>query len=291
MQKVVGYIRVSTSRQAELGGSLDEQAYVVRGFCDEKKLKLLSVEEDDCSAAGAQGHLFRPGLKEAIRIAKEKNAAILVPSIDRLARHPAVLVEIFESNLPVISIAERRRVGRKTLERLTHEARRERDKIVARVRSGMARAKARGAKLGNRASLGDAQRKGALSNSVRAEQKAQELADFIERTPGWEKMTLRDKVEMLNRTGPHNLISEKRNERRLWTMSSIRKPLKRAEAELELRKELEGELIAFSPIIPKEVSQDETATVRGGDVDVGLQSDEDIPAAVAYEKNPDFGRF
>lgn len=207
LQDVVGYIRVSTSRQAELGGSLDEQAYVLRGYCQEKKLNLVTIEEDDCSAAGAQGHLYRPGLREAIRIAKDKGAAILVPSVDRLARHPAVLDDIFVSNVPVISIAERRRVGRSSLELLLHDAQRDCDEIAGRAREGMKRAKKRGVRLGSKTNLDIAQRNGAISNVARADRKTQELADFIERTPGWDNMVLWEKVDALNRSGPHNCLT------------------------------------------------------------------------------------
>lgn len=291
MKDVVGYIRVSTRRQAQEGGSLDEQAYVVRGFCDEKKLKLLTIEEDDCSAAGAQGHLYRPGLRQALLIAEENNAAILVPSVDRLARHPAVLVEIYDSNVPVISIAERRQVGRKSLERLLHKAQRDRDEIAVRARDGMALAKKRGVKLGNRTNLDVAQRNGAISNAVRADRKAQELSDFIERTPGWEKMTLRDKVQLVNRSGPHNLISEKRDERRPWTESSIRKPLKRAEEELLLRKKMEDEPVIIAPNWSWDEAQNMSVNDKGVDVVDEATLDEDIPDAVAYKDHPYFGKF
>jgi DNA invertase Pin-like site-specific DNA recombinase len=164
-----------------------------------------------------------------------------------------------DANLPVISVAERRRLGKKALERLINRAQRERDLISQRVRAGAARAKARGVKLGNRTNLGLAQRNGAISNGARADRKAQELADFIEHAPGWEKMTLKERVELLNASGPHNLISEKRNERRSWTISSIRKPLNKAEAELELRRELEDEKIVIAPNLILEASQDGNA--------------------------------
>ncbi|WP_322864905.1 recombinase family protein [Aquicoccus sp. G2-2] len=291
MQDVVGYIRVSTPRQALEGGSLDEQAYVVRGFCDERKLKLLTIEEDDCSAAGVQGHLYRPGLRRALKIARENNAVILVPSVDRLARHPAVLEYIFGSDVPAISIAERRRVGHQRLEHRLHEAQRDRDEIADRAREGMARAKKRGGKLGNTTNLPAAQRKGAISNAARADRKAQELADFIERTPGFEKMTLREKVQLVNRDGPHNLISEKRDERRLWTESSIRKPLKRAEEELLLRKEMEDELVIVAPNWSWDASRDMPANDQTVDDDLDAALDEGTPVADAYRDHPDFGKF
>lgn len=291
LQDVVGYIRVSTQRQAQEGGSLDEQAYILRGYSAAKKLNLLTIEEDDCSAAGAQGHLYRPGLQRALRLAKENNAAILVPSVDRLARHPAVLEVILKSDVPVISILERRRVGRRSLERLLLEAQRDRDEIAGRARDSMARAKQRGVRLGNRSNLDVAQRKGAISNAARADRKVQELADFIERTSGWEKMTLPEKVELVNRSGPHNLISEKRDERRLWTESSIRKPLKRAEEELLLRKEMEDEPVVIAPSWSWDASQDMPVNDQVVDVVHEAALDESTPVADAYKDHPDFGKF
>lgn len=291
MQKAVGYIRVSTHRQAEEGISLDEQAHMLRGYCDDKKLELLTIEEDNCSAAGAQGLLHRLGLQQAIRIAKGRSAAILVPSVDRFARHPGILSEIADAGLSVISVADRRRLGKKALKQLIDRAQRERDLISRRVRAGAARAKVRGVKLGNRTNLDIAQRNGAILNSARADRKAQELADFIELTPGWEKMTLKEKVELLNTSGPHNLISEKRDERRPWTMSSIRKPLKKAEAELEMRKELEDEEISIAPNWAWDSSQDGECAALESYVEKPSQTEGDLPVSIACKDHPGFGRF
>ena len=292
MQKVVGYIRVSTTRQAEEGISLDEQAHMLRGYCDDKKLELLTIEEDDLSAAGAQGHVHRPGLRRAIQIAKEQNAGILVPSVDRLARHPGVLSDIFENDLPVISVAERRRLGKKALEQLIDRAQRERDLISQRVRAGAARARARGVKLGNTINLDVAQRKGAISNSVRADRKAQELADFLEQTPGRDKMTLRGLVEVVNQSGSHNLISEKRNERRAWTQGSIRKPLGRAKQEIAYRREMDADdhvgVIDWHMVDPQYGDDAD----RDEEVDSAKEPHEDqVAVDIAYKDHPGFGRF
>lgn len=291
MQKVVGYIRVSTPRQGEEGISLDEQAHMLRGYCDDKKLSLLSIEEDDGSAAGAQDHLLRDGYRKAIRIAKEQGAMILVPSVDRLARHPGVLPEIIDNNLQVISVADGRRLGRKALRRLVDHAQRERDLISKRVRDGAARAKSRGVNLGNKKNLNMAQRNGAMSNMVRADRKVQELADFIEHTPGWEKLSLREKVDLLNRSGLLNLISEKRGERRPWTASSIRKPLKKAEAELDLRKQLDAQDKLVAPGFS--IADDRCVVVVSPDRDDAdvFVNDAVVPLDVAYEDHPGFGKF
>ncbi|PCH75201.1 MAG: hypothetical protein COC12_01615 [Rhodobacteraceae bacterium] len=291
-QKIVGYIRVSTPRQADDGISLDEQGHMLRGYCDDKKLELLTIEEDDCTAAGAEGHVHRPGLRRAIQIAKEQSAAILVPSVDRLARHLGVLQELFENDVPVISVAERRRVGRKTLERLIGNAQRDHNEIARRAREGMARAKARGVKLGNPTNLDVAQRNGAISNIVRADRKTQELADFLKHTPGWEKMILRELVEIVNRSGPHNLVSEKRNERRPWTAGSIRKPLEKAKHEITRRREIEsGDLTTVLewPLLDFQVADDADHNQQA--VSVADADEEYVPVSIAYKDHPGFGMF
>lgn len=239
LEQVVGYIRVSTSRQAQEGGSLDEQAEVMRRFCKKRGFQLISIEEDDCSAAGSAGHKYRDGLKEALRKARVGKLPLVIPSADRLGRHSGVLKDIFDASIPVISIAEGRRLGKQSLEKLLNQAMAERDAIARRAREGMARSKARGTKMGNPTNLHEAQRRGAISNGVRADQKVKELADFIDTRADWEKLTLREKVELLNKTGPKNLISEQRRERRDWTTGSLRKPLKRAEELLDFNKALE----------------------------------------------------
>ncbi len=289
--KVVGYIRVSTPIQGKEGISLEEQVHLLRGYCDDRKLELVTIEEDDRSAAGARGHLTRPGLQRAISIAKRDSAAIIVPSVDRLARHPGVLPDLLEALIPVISVADGRRLGRRALERLIERAQRERDLMSQRARQGAARARKRGIKLGNNTNLDRAQRNGAISNVARADRKTQELADFIERTPGWEKMTLRERVEKLNRSGPHNLISEKRDERRPWTEGSIRKPLKRAEEELALRKEMEEEPVDIAPNWAWDSSLERPADDQVVDGVRDAASDEGMTVADAYKDHPDFGKF
>lgn len=122
VKKVVGYIRVSTERQGEEGVSLDEQAHMLRGFCHHRKYDLISIQEDDRSAAGNNDHSFRPGLQEAIRIAEREGASLIVPSADRLARNTNALSQILGYGLRVISVADGRRLGRKSLELLIDRA-------------------------------------------------------------------------------------------------------------------------------------------------------------------------
>lgn len=291
LKKVVGYIRVSTPRQADEGISLEEQAHLLREYCNRKQLHLLTIEEDERTAGGADNHLHRPGLQSAIRQANNLGVPILVPSVDRLARHLGILPDLFEASIPVISAADGRRIGKDMLFRLIQRAERERMEISRRAREGMAQAKVRGVKFGNAKNLEAAQRRGAISNIVRAEKKTMELADYFESIPEWEKMTLRELTDTLNSSGPLNLISERRNERRAWTLGSIRKPLKLAKKEISLRRELEADpplVIEEFEMIP--VAKDIKDVSAESEIDV-IDDEDNIPDSVAYKDNPLFGQY
>jgi hypothetical protein len=163
--------------------------------------------------------------------------------------------------------------------------------ISQRVREGAARAKSRGVKLGNRKNLKVAQRGGAVSNMVRADRKVQELADFIERTPGWNDLTLKEKVELLNSTGPLNLVSEKRGERKSWTESSVRKPLKKVAVELDLRNQMADQMRQIGPA-SSPGDGDFSQVSSSVTVDPDLSSDNaNGPLELAYKNHPEFGKF
>lgn len=246
-QKAVGYIRVSTMQQAAHGESLEGQADAIRAFCTKRKFTLLAIYEDAQSAVGPIAHEDRHGLRDALKLVKQKGAVLIVTNVDRLARHPAVLKELIAGDIHVFTTERSRKVGRRTLMGLLRAAQRNREELVRRTSAGNARAASRGRRSGNRTNLREAQRQGQITNMMRAHRKAQELADFIERTPGWPSLTLREQVELLNSSGVLNLVSEKHDERKPWTPGSLRKPLLRAEGELRLRCDLQEDAAVEAP--------------------------------------------
>ena len=90
----IGYVRVSTMRQAQHGKSLEAQRKVLASYCDIVGLKLVEcIEEPGVSAAKAI-HL-RPGLMRVLEIVAEGEIkAVVVMHIDRMFRsiHDAGLV-------------------------------------------------------------------------------------------------------------------------------------------------------------------------------------------------------
>ena len=82
----VGYVRVSTDRQAEHGFGLEVQEKAVRDWARAKRIRLLEVAVDR-GASGSADVVNRPGLARALGLVTAgKVGALVVPRMDRLAR-------------------------------------------------------------------------------------------------------------------------------------------------------------------------------------------------------------
>ena len=234
----VGYIRVSTIRQEAEGFSLDTQARVIKSWAHEAQKRSDWIFSDAASARGVGSFVTRGGLRSAIRQALDLNVPLVVPNISRLSRDMSVLKEIERSGVAVISVQDgSRKLSRTRLRSLVQQAEVEGQNIADRARHAARIAKGRGVPLGNRTNLPVAQRRGTISNIVRADVKTKELADFLDVTPGWNKLKRQALVDLLNASGSLNLISERRSEREPWRISTLRKPLLKAIEELALRSE------------------------------------------------------
>jgi len=87
----VGYIRVSTARQAQEGVSLDAQRDRIREWARFKGYELLEIMED----AGQSGKgANRPGLQSAMDVACESKAVLVVFSLSRFARSTSDAIEL-----------------------------------------------------------------------------------------------------------------------------------------------------------------------------------------------------
>lgn len=82
----VGYVRVSTSKQVEEGGSLEEQREALAFYAATNALDLVAVYED-AGVSGAKDEDRRPGLAAAIEAIRSGTAKVLlVRDLSRLAR-------------------------------------------------------------------------------------------------------------------------------------------------------------------------------------------------------------
>ncbi|MEN6488753.1 MAG: recombinase family protein [Smithella sp.] len=92
--KTIGYIRVSTTRQAAEGVSLDSQKSKIRAYCDLKDLELVDIISD----AGKSGkRADREGFQEILSLCKSKEVeAVVIYSLSRFTRSTRDLLDFVD---------------------------------------------------------------------------------------------------------------------------------------------------------------------------------------------------
>lgn len=139
----IGYIRVSTQKQADEGMSLDVQRERIRQYAELYNLNILEVVED---AGFSASTIERPGLQRALALLKAHRAEVLiVAKLDRLSRSVCdlglMIQDYFTKKAAVVSVAEnldtRSASGRLVINLLASVAQWEREAIGERTASSM----------------------------------------------------------------------------------------------------------------------------------------------------------
>lgn len=153
MTKAIGYIRVSTEKQADHGVSLEEQRKKIEAYAALYDLQLVDLVIEQASAKSLQ----REGLQSVLkRLQAGEASALVVTKLDRLTRSVADLgrlVEGFFQTCALLSVAEqidtRSAAGRLVLNVLGSVSQWEREAIGERTSSAMQHMKAEGRFTGN----------------------------------------------------------------------------------------------------------------------------------------------
>jgi DNA invertase Pin-like site-specific DNA recombinase len=107
VRKAVGYVRVSTVEQAEVGVSLEAQEHRIRAWCTLHDYELTGVKVDRGLSGGRADN--RPALQEALS-AVGRGDALIVYSLSRLARSTRDTLAIAEvldrRNADLVSLSE-----------------------------------------------------------------------------------------------------------------------------------------------------------------------------------------
>lgn len=153
--RAIGYIRVSTDKQADHGVSLESQQAKLEAYAALYELELVDIIID---AGVSAKTLERPGLQQALSMLKKGQAdALLITKLDRLSRRVkdfATLIEEYFSSdkMSLLSVTDsidtRSAAGRLVLHVLMSVAEWERATISERTTEALAHKKAKGERTG-----------------------------------------------------------------------------------------------------------------------------------------------
>jgi site-specific DNA recombinase len=150
----IGYIRVSTDRQAEQGVSLEAQDAKVGAMATMQGAKLDEVIVDSESAKS----LNRPGLQRLLSLVKSgKVRSVIIAKLDRLTRSVKDLCDLLElfdkKNVALVSVAESldtaSAAGRLVITIMGAVSQWEREAIGERTRDALRHKKSNGECVGN----------------------------------------------------------------------------------------------------------------------------------------------
>jgi DNA invertase Pin-like site-specific DNA recombinase len=139
----VGYIRVSTERQAASGLGLEAQRSAIREYAARQGRDVVEIYVE-----AESGRLKdRPQLNTALAHCRRAKATLLIAKLDRLARNVAFVSALMETGIEFVAV-DAPFANRLMIHVLSAVAEWEREQISERTKAALAAAKARGVKLG-----------------------------------------------------------------------------------------------------------------------------------------------
>jgi len=156
--RVIGYVRVSTTKQADSGLSIEAQELKIRQYCDLYELDLIKVIVE-CESAK---NLNRQGIQEAIDLLQlGKAEGLIITKLDRLTRSLkdlSYLLDYLFQKAFLFSVYEhidtKSANGRLVLNILTSVSQWEREELAERTKEALMIKKAKGEYTGGKSPLG-----------------------------------------------------------------------------------------------------------------------------------------
>ena len=153
--KVIGYVRVSTDKQADRGISLEAQADKIRAMAVVHTADLVDIVVDGGESAK---NLNRPGMMRLLGVVEARQVhGVIVAKLDRLTRSVKDLCELLERferrEVALISVAESldtsSAAGRLVLNIMAAVSQWEREAIGERTRDALRHKRNQGERVGN----------------------------------------------------------------------------------------------------------------------------------------------
>src|SRR3954462_12269470 len=153
--KAIGYVRVSTDKQAEKGVSLEAQAEKIRAMAVVHGAELIDVIVDAGESAKS---IDRPGMQRLLHLVDTgKVQTVIIAKLDRLTRSVKDLAELLErfqhKGVSLVSVAESldtgSAAGRLVINIMTAVSQWEREAIGERTKDAMSHKRSNGQCVGN----------------------------------------------------------------------------------------------------------------------------------------------
>ena len=181
VKTAIAYTRVSTASQGQSGLGLEAQQAALARFAKVEGFKLLETFSEVETGKGSDALDRRPQLAEALKLAKQHKAPIIVAKLDRLSRDVHFISGLMAHKTPFI-VAE---LGADADPFMLHLyaalAEKERRLISQRTRDALAAKKAQGVKLGGLNAKGVRNREEAKARAAELRPMLAELAGLSAR--------------------------------------------------------------------------------------------------------------
>jgi DNA invertase Pin-like site-specific DNA recombinase len=219
---LVAYLRVSTSRQGRSGLGLEAQRETLARFAQAEGYEIASERVEVETGKGTDALDRRPQLAAALSEARRHRCPVAVAKLDRLSRDVHFISGLMAHRVPFLVAELGPDVDPFILHLFAALAEKERAMIAARTRDALARAKARGVKLGNRTNLTQARKKAVAAIESNADHFAANVIPIIHEIQRAGATTLREIAVALNARG----VGTPRGGR--WHAMSVKNVLARA---------------------------------------------------------------
>jgi DNA invertase Pin-like site-specific DNA recombinase len=146
---VVAYLRVSTGKQGKSGLGIEAQREAVARFAEAEGLVVAFEYVEVETGKGSDALDLRPQLRLALDKARKLRCPIVVAKLDRLSRDVAFIAGLMAQRVPFVAAELGPDIDPFILHIYAALAEKERAMISARTKEALARAKARGVRLGN----------------------------------------------------------------------------------------------------------------------------------------------
>jgi DNA invertase Pin-like site-specific DNA recombinase len=199
-KKLIGYVRVSTSKQGRSGLGLDAQRDALERFAATEGFELVRVFVEVETGKGADALDRRPELAAALNEARRQRCSVAVAKLDRLSRDVHFISGLMAHRVPFVVAELGTDVDPFILHLFAALAEKERAMISMRTKAALAAAKARGVVLGG-PKLAKARKSAVASIKALADQHASNVLPVIRELQRTGATSLHQIADALNARG------------------------------------------------------------------------------------------